>query len=435
MSDLEVNREIAGRYRVVRLIGRGGMGAVYEVEHLRTGQRLAMKVLTANHHSAAVERFKRETRAASRTLSDHIVRVTDADVAPELGGSPFLVMDLLDGMDLEHAVAGGPATPETVVGWLRQVARGLGKAHDAGIIHRDLKPENLFLTQREDGTALVKILDFGIAKLTEDGGTLTQSDQFLGTPAYMAPEQADNREGPVTAAADLYALGLIAFRLLVGRTYWRPGSLAQLLAQVLTEKMAPASERGSTLGPAFDAWLMRACDRDPAQRFATASEQVEALAGALGLPQLAAAATPPATPKAVVTTLEGAPTLGPSSRELTTVRSRRRRTQMVVGGAAVLAVLGGALAFMRGPGDDRPNAAPGVASVAPSVAQAVVAPVASPLASASSTGASSGVDADVPAAPVTTAATMALTPTPSSRKRPAASGRADAGRNPLEGQY
>jgi serine/threonine protein kinase len=434
MSDLEPNREIAGRYRIVRLIGRGGMGAVYEVEHLHTGQRLAMKVLTAHHHTAAVERFKREARAASRIQSDHIVRVTDADVAPELDGSPFLVMDLLDGTDLEHAAAGAPAMPETVVDWLRQVARGLGKAHDAGIIHRDLKPENLFLTRREDGAPLVKILDFGIAKLTEDGGTLTQSDQFLGTPAYMAPEQADNRGGPVTAAADLYSLGLIAFRLLVGRTYWRPGSLAQLLAQVLTEKMVPASERGATLGPAFDAWLLRACDRDPGQRFASATEQVEALAGALGLPQVTAAATPPATPKAAVTTLETAPTLGASSRELTTVRSRRRRTQLVVSGAVVLAVLGGAFALMRGPGADRPTAARGGASVVSSVAPAAVVPV-DPAVASTATVPSPAVDAATPAAPVTTIAAPVPVPSPSSRKRPGPLGRADAGRNPLDGQY
>jgi serine/threonine-protein kinase len=437
MPDLEASREIGGRYKVVRLIGRGGMGAVYEVEHLHTGQRLALKVLTANHHTAAVERFKREARAASRIQSDHIVRVTDADVAPELGGAPFLVMDLLDGVDLEHAVAAGPASPATVVEWLRQVARGLGKAHDAGIVHRDLKPENLFLTQREDGTPLVKILDFGIAKLTEDGGTLTQSDQFLGTPAYMAPEQADNRGAPVTAAADLYALGLIAFRLLVGRTYWRPGSLAQLLAQVLTEKMVPASERGSTLGPDFDAWLLRACDRDPDQRFASSTEQVEALAGALGLPQITAVATPPATPKAVLSTLETAPTLGASSRELTTVRSRRRRTQLLAGSAAGLFALAGAVALTRGPVGDRSIAAPPAASAVAGAGMVAVAAPDRPAAPAMPTT-SSPADAQAPVAASTTRpaipSSTSTSNVPPNRKRPAA-GRADAGKDPLDGQY
>src|SRR5580692_2233456 len=166
MSEHELPPEIGGRYRPIRIIGRGGMGVVYEVEHIHTGQRLALKVLT-RQPGASVERFKREARATSRIQSDHIVRITDADVAPELGGAPFLVMELLDGMDLDQATEDKPARPEDVVDWLRQVARALTKAHDAGIVHRDLKPENLFLTRREDGSPLVKVLDFGIAKISE----------------------------------------------------------------------------------------------------------------------------------------------------------------------------------------------------------------------------------------------------------------------------
>ena len=191
------------------------MGVVYEVEHVRTGQRLALKVLT-QQPGASVERFKREARAASRIQSEHIVRVTDADVAPELGGAPFLVMELLEGADLERVTGTEPAAPADVLVWLRQVARALGKAHAAGIVHRDLKPENLFLTRREDGSPLVKILDFGIAKMAAEVTVLTQSDSFLGTPGYMAPEQTDSRGPPVTFRADLYALGLIAFKLLTG---------------------------------------------------------------------------------------------------------------------------------------------------------------------------------------------------------------------------
>jgi serine/threonine protein kinase len=456
MSDLEANREIAGRYKVVRLIGKGGMGAVYEVEHLHTGQHLAMKVLTAHHHAAAVERFKREARAASRIQSDHIVRVTDADVAPELDGSPFLVMEMLDGTDLEHA-AGAGSPPETVVDWLRQVARGLQKAHDGGIIHRDLKPENLFLTKREDGTPLVKILDFGIAKLTglsSEGGTLTQSDQFLGTPAYMAPEQASNDGAPVTAAADLYSLGLIAFRLLVGRMYWRPGSLAQLLAQLLTEKMVPASERGSKLGPGFDAWLLRSCDRGPGKRFSSVTEQVEALAGALGLPQHAVGATPPGTPKAALSELESAPTLnvpqvtpvaatpstletgptlGASSRELTTVRTRRRWRNVGVGGVAAAVAVAGIVVLARGPSTERPLANP---SAAPSVVPAAVAPVDPPAVSAIASPAPA-VDAAMASASAAASVAPAPPPAASSRKRPGLLGRADAspGKDPLDGQY
>ncbi len=259
------------------------MGAVYEVEHLHTGQRLALKVLTSQP-GASVERFRREARAASLIRSDHIVRVTDADVAPELNGAPFLVMELLQGADLERATGNRPAAPGVVVDWLRQVARALGKAHQAGLVHRDLKPENLFLTEREDGTPLVKILDFGIAKMSAEGAGLTGSDAFLGTPGYMAPEQTDSKGPPITPRADLYSLGLVAFKLLTGRVYWVTGSLAQLLAQILAQPMPPASERGAMLGPRFDAWFAKACDRNPQNRFASAEEQVEALAEALSLP-------------------------------------------------------------------------------------------------------------------------------------------------------
>ncbi len=271
------------------------MGVVYEVEHVHTGQHLALKVLTLQP-GASIERFKREARATTSIQSEHIVRITDADVAPELAGAPFLVMELLEGEDLERASGSRPTAPADAINWLRQIARALVKAHAVGIVHRDLKPENLFLTWREDGSALVKILDFGIAKMAADATVLTQSDSFLGTPGFMAPEQTDSRGPPVTHRADLYALGLITFRLLTGRSYWKSGSLAQLLAQILVDPMPLASERGSTLGPAFDAWFVRACHRNASERFAAADEQVDALAVALGLPEAPRPSHPTPTP-------------------------------------------------------------------------------------------------------------------------------------------
>ena len=340
---------IAGRYRPLRLIGKGGMGAVYEVEHAHTGQRHALKVLTLQP-GASVERFRREARALSSIRSDHIVRVTDADVAPELGGAPFLVMELLEGADLERATGAQAAPPSEAIDWLRQVARALGKAHAGGIVHRDLKPENLFLTRREDGSALVKILDFGIAKMAADDRVLTLSDSFLGTPGYMAPEQTDSKGPAVTLRADLYALGLIAFRLLVGHSYWRSGSLAQLLAQILVEPMPAPSERGSTLGAGFDAWFLRACDRDPSNRFASADEQVEALAVALGLPQ-APLADSAARPISVVAATLATP--GSLNGSASDVKGRHRvvRRLRVTGWlAAAVAAVGIAAAFVHGSG-------------------------------------------------------------------------------------
>ena len=279
---------IASRYVPVRLIAKGGMGAVYEVEHVRTGERFALKVLLSGlgASSDALERFKREARAPGLIKSEHIVRIIDADVAPELGGAPFLVMELLEGTDLERQAAAAPTDPMTVVDWLRQVAAAIDSAHRLGIVHRDLKPENLFLTLRQHGAPIVKVLDFGIAKMSE-GTFATASGTILGTPKYMAPEQA-SATTPVTSAADRYALGLVAYRLLTGESYYgRDGAnVMGVLAQLLSPLRAP-SERHPQFGPAFDAWFARACNQSPELRFASASQQVEALSAALSLPTIA----------------------------------------------------------------------------------------------------------------------------------------------------
>jgi serine/threonine protein kinase len=174
------------------------------------------------------------------------------------------------------------------VDWLRQAARGLDKAHRQAVVHRDLKPENLFLAEGEDVPPIVKILDFGIAKMAVEGGHETSEGRILGTPRYMAPEQAnDARE--VASAADRFAMGLIAFRLLCGRHYFREENTMKLLLEVSRGPSSSPSSLGSKLGSAFDDWFARACAHDPRQRFPTCGEQVEALAAALSLPVQSAA--------------------------------------------------------------------------------------------------------------------------------------------------
>ena len=277
---------IGGKYRPLGILGEGAMGIVYSVEHILTGEHLALKVMTSHHGASrdAIERFKREARASAKIKSEHVVRIIDADVAPELDRAPYLVMDLLEGTDLEKATADQPVAPHLVLEWLRQIARALEKAHRIGIVHRDLKPENLFLTYREDGRPLIKILDFGIAKIAAESTGTTQSGQILGTPLYMSPEQARGDPAHIGPSSDLYALGLIAYKLLLGTPYWNATSVAGIIGQVLYEPMEPPSARGSPLGPEFDQWFLRACNRDAALRFTSPIEQVEMLARAIGLP-------------------------------------------------------------------------------------------------------------------------------------------------------
>jgi serine/threonine-protein kinase len=277
------------------------MGAVYEVVHANTGEHLALKLMLARSRLSAhlIERFKREARIGAALKSDHVVRVIDADVAPELDDAPFLVMELLVGQDLERICSERKPSKEEVVGWLRQVAKALDRAHAKGIVHRDLKPENLFLAQREEGEPIVKLLDFGIAKVIEAtaenaGDTQgTLSGQILGTPRYMAPEQASGGGVDITSAVDRYALGLIAFRMLCGRPYFAGDNWAVLLRTVMEGPKSPPSQVGSELGGAFDEWFLKACALEPIARFESCVSEIEGLASSLGLPTLRVATEAP----------------------------------------------------------------------------------------------------------------------------------------------
>ena len=285
--DLQTGVVISGRYKVERVLGRGGMGAVYAVQHVNTGESLALKVLhpALASNKQAVDRFRTEARAPVRIGTDHVVRIFDADVSPEMGDVPFMVMELLAGRDLGSELKRRGVLPAgEVVLYLRQVARALDKAHGLSIVHRDLKPANLFLTERDDGSPLIKILDFGIAKLTDGmSAEATQDGTIFGTPWYMSPEQARGMASKVGPPADLWALGLIAFRLLTGQNYWTAEGMAGLIGQILYDPMVLPSQKAPHLGPRFDEWFMHACAREPEQRFPNANELVLRLAEAMGV--------------------------------------------------------------------------------------------------------------------------------------------------------
>ncbi|MCA9602619.1 MAG: serine/threonine protein kinase, partial [Myxococcales bacterium] len=194
-ADDKVGLVLGGKYRILRKLGAGGMGSVYEAEHELIGKRVAIKTLNAEFvkEPSVVERFRREARAATAAGNEHIIDVTDLGELPD--GSPFLVMEFLEGQDFSGVLESEGALPAgRVARIVRQVCDALGAAHAQGIVHRDLKPENIFLVQRKGDRDFVKVLDFGISKMREAGEgvnkSLTQTGTALGTPHYMSPEQA-----------------------------------------------------------------------------------------------------------------------------------------------------------------------------------------------------------------------------------------------------
>jgi len=233
-----IGQALEERYTILREIGRGGMGVVYEAEHKELGKRIAIKVMLdkyANDEEAVI-RFKREALAASRIGNPHIIDVTHIGIAPD--GRPFVVMELLDGQPLSAILAGtGPMQPWRAIQIMRQVLRAVGAAHIKGIIHRDLKPDNIFIVNRDDEHDFVKLLDFGISKMVDTAEMaaatrLTTTGVVMGTPLYMAPEQAMG--APAERGVDIYACGVILFEMLAGRPPFDEPNYNMLVAKLLT---------------------------------------------------------------------------------------------------------------------------------------------------------------------------------------------------------
>ena len=281
---------VATDYRVEQEIARGGMGTLYRVTQLSTGADRVLKVMHARllRDPRGRERFLQEARASARIESDHVVQVLAAGFDDE--GVPWIVMELLRGEDLSHTLRRrGALPPAEVLEVFRQLGHALAAAHRAGLVHRDLKPDNVFLCvpRREGVPFTVKLLDFGIAKALDESAEPSASQRqtsAVGTPLWMAPEQA--QRGEVTPAADVWSLGLLAFKLLVGRSYWRSGNVPdapveRVLRELFGEPIDPASARarelGAALPPGFDAWFARCVVRDPRQRFRDAAEALAAL--------------------------------------------------------------------------------------------------------------------------------------------------------------
>jgi eukaryotic-like serine/threonine-protein kinase len=279
-----VGQLIAEKYRLERLLGRGGMGEVYEARHVVVGRRFALKLLHSHlaQGSSAVARFLREARAAGSLENPHIAAVVD--FATTSDGVPFLVMEYLEGLSLGRLLAGeGPLPVPRAVSLLLQICRGLEAAHQAGIVHRDLKPDNLFVVEQPDGSELLKILDFGIAKLVDEpSAQLTHSGAVLGTAFYMAPEQARG-EKQIDFRVDIYALGVIAFELLSARKPHPGDGYNAILAHILTQPPEPLNSFRAGLPDGLVQLVEAAMAFDPAQRPSSAAAWAEALSAFSGV--------------------------------------------------------------------------------------------------------------------------------------------------------
>jgi serine/threonine-protein kinase len=274
---------VAGKYVIERIIGEGGFGVVAAARHLQLGQDVAIKYLlpTALKSPMVVERFVREARLAASIRSEHVVRIYD--VATLDVGTPYIVMEYLDGSDLRTLLEDGPVPAHDAVDFVLQACEALAEAHKSGIVHRDLKPDNFFLALGPGGATCIKLLDFGISKVTldhTDSGQVrhvTRETDKFGTPAYMSPEQLQ-ASARVDTRADIWSLGVVLFELLTGKLPFVSNDFPQLCASILTAAPLTLLDAWPYAQPELEPIVARCLEKDPEKRFQNVGELAEALA-------------------------------------------------------------------------------------------------------------------------------------------------------------
>jgi serine/threonine-protein kinase len=279
---LDVGFVVADAYEITHLLGKGGMGAVWAARHLRLpGKRVAIKVLLGGMDDAqALARFRREAEVATRIGHAGIVEVLDFNQLPD--GTPYQVLEYLAGESLGARLRRGPLPLATALDFARQIGSALAAAHRAGVVHRDLKPENIFLCPTDAGGVVaerVKVLDFGISKIRGSQTVKTQDQVLIGTPQYMAPEQASGQNAAVDARTDLFALGAIVYEMLAGRPAFSGDSVVAVIMNVVTGTPAPLASLAPAVPPEVTAAIDRALAKKPEARFADVAAFIEALTG------------------------------------------------------------------------------------------------------------------------------------------------------------
>jgi len=358
-NEVQEGQILAGKFRIERVLGQGGMGIVVAATHLQLDERVALKFLLpdALANPEAVERFAREARASVKIKSEHVARVSDVGTLES--GSPYMVMEYLHGEDLAAWVRRNGALPvPEAIEFLLQACEAIAEAHALGIVHRDLKPANLFVTRRVDGSPCIKVLDFGISKVTVPGAVpefgMTKTSTVMGSPLYMSPEQMSSSRN-VDMRTDIWALGVILYETLTGRVPFEAETMPQLCGMILQDPPRPIHELRPDLPQALQQVLLRCLEKDRARRWNNVAELAFALApfalpaaqrsaeriarvlGAAGFPSVPVAVAASSRPGTGTTTNFGA------SSE---TKKRRSPTALLLALALLGLLLGGTLLFL-----------------------------------------------------------------------------------------